>query len=170
MFRILPFLAFFFAATSALADTAPINAFHDVTPGIFRGARPSPAGLAYLSRQGVRTDLDLENDARAIAAEKVQAEKLGMNFVSYELNAEETPSDAEINQILAIVEDPANYPLFIHCKLGEDRTGLVVALFRVESQKWAAADAYSEWLADGFHTRLTNLSDYFDARTGYTPR
>lgn len=151
----------------ALAPGIP--AFRQVTPDIFRGARPYAEGIQELVQRGVKTDLDLENDPRAIGAEQAEAEQAGIKFVSREMSASETPSDAEVSDILSILEDPANYPVYVHCKLGEDRTGLIVALYRVLDQKWQPADAYAEWVQDGFHTRLTKLSDYFDQRTGYAP-
>jgi len=113
--------------------------------------------------------LDLEDNAPAIAAEAKLAKQLGLQFISREMSSTDSPTDSEVNDILSILEDQSNYPLFIHCKLGEDRTGLIVALYRVLDQKWAAQDAYQEWVQDGFHVYLKGLSSYFTQRTGYSP-
>jgi len=147
----------------------PIPAFREVTPDIFRGARPNASGLSALAKQGIKTDLDLEDNAPAIAAETIIAKQLGLQFISREMSSTQSPTDNEVNDILSILEDQSNYPIFIHCKLGEDRTGLIVALYRVLDQKWAAQDAYNEWVQDGFHVFLKNLSGYFSQRTGYSP-
>ena len=157
------------SSDSGIPAPPPIPAFREVTPDIFRGARPDPAGLQALVKQGIKTDLDLEDNAPAEIAESAVAKGLGLQFISKKMSSTLSPGDAEVDEILAILENQSNYPIFVHCKLGEDRTGLIVALYRVLDQKWSAPDAYNEWVQDGFHVHLTGLKDYFTARTGYTP-
>src|SRR4051812_10087303 len=42
-------------------ETAPpITNFHEVRAGLYRGARPDDAGIAYLKKIGVKTIVDLE--------------------------------------------------------------------------------------------------------------
>ena len=54
------------------------------------------------------------------------------------------PSDAQIRRFLAIVNDPANRPVFVHCRLGRNRAGVMVALYRIVHQGWTPHDAYAE--------------------------
>jgi hypothetical protein len=58
--------------------------------------------------------------------------------------------------------DPANRPLVIHCQHGADRTGAIVALYRVVVQDWSKADALREMDEGGFHhsSLWRNLDDY----------
>ena len=121
--------------------------------------------MQALADQGFKTIIDLENDAKAIATEKKEAKSDGVTFLNFEMSAEQTPDESEVQQILAALTDSSNFPVFVHCKLGEDRTGLIMALYRVEEQDWTPQAAYDEWVKDGFHTNLTALKDYFDQKT-----
>ena len=76
-----------------------------------------------------------------------------------------SPDDQEVNEILALLADSKNYPVFVDCQFGEDRTGMIIALYRVFYQGWTAADAYDEWVKDGFHTYLIGLKNYYDQKT-----
>jgi protein tyrosine/serine phosphatase len=157
------------AITVSFADVAPdsipIDKFKEVTVNIYRGARPSLEGIQALSENKFKTDLDLENDDDAIELEKQHARTYGLEFISEPMSGFFSPSDEQVNRILSIVNDPRNYPIFIHCKHGEDRTGLIVGLYRVFTQNWPASAAYDEMLDDGFHPILLGLQTYFDERT-----
>ena len=76
-------------------------------------------------------------------------------------------SDAQMKAILQIVANPANLPIYIHCKHGQDRTGLVVALYRIFNEGWTPVEARKEMLQLGFHTMLLGLNHYFEEATGY---
>lgn len=146
----------------------PVNRFYEVDAGVYRGARPDGAALTYLaSTLKVRTVLDLENDNGAISAERPMAEVQGMRFVSIPLSGFLPPSDADIHAALSLLGDRANYPVFVHCHYGEDRTGLVIGLYRVFNDHWTPADAYREMKNDGFHSMLVPLYLYFKHATGY---
>lgn len=53
--------------------------------------------------------------------------------------------------------DEANWPVLVHCLHGQDRTGLIVAMFRVLKQGWPIEQARGEMLAMGFHVELIDL-------------
>jgi protein tyrosine/serine phosphatase len=72
-----------------------------------------------------------------------------------------------VNQIEAIMADHARRPIFVHCQQGEDRTGLIVGLYRVETEHWSPAAAYREMIAKGFHKILFFLNHYYEERTGW---
>ncbi|MGZ3698399.1 MAG: tyrosine-protein phosphatase [Bdellovibrionota bacterium] len=116
----------------ALADDSPnipVANFRVVDPGIYRSARPDEAALAAMVNQlELKTDLDLENADDDVAQESVVAAALGIRFISKPMSAVFEPKDQEIDEILAILADPANYPILVHCQHGQDRTGLVIGL------------------------------------------
>jgi len=92
-----------------------------------------------------------------------------MNFVSVPLSGFFSPSDTDMNRVLADLQNPDLLPILIHCQHGEDRTGLAVGLYRVLVQNVAPKDAYQEMLDHGFHPLLLGLKDYFEDRTGFDP-
>ena len=145
----------------------PIGTFFKVAPGIYRGQRPEAAGIKYLASIGVKTVLDLENDMDEVAAEYAVAKSAGIHFISKPMSGFWAPRTATVDAALSVLENPANYPVFIHCQHGQDRTGLIVGLFRVEAEKEKPAEAYAEMLKIGFHPALFFLNHYFEERTGF---
>ena len=45
---------------------------------------------------------------------------------------------------LAVMDDPANHPVLVHCVAGRDRTGTMCAVFRMEYDRWPPAEAAAE--------------------------
>lgn len=169
---------FFFVATLLLAPVvfaddlsrleSVIPEFHQVSEGIYRGGHPTQAGLAELARMGIKTDLNLENSS-AVALETEQATQLGLVVISKPMSMFWAPSDSLANEILAVLADPSNRPIFIHCTYGQDRTGLMVGLHRVLAEGWRPADAYQEMLNYNFKSHLLfKLDGYFKERTGFS--
>ena len=48
------------------------------------------------------------------------------------------------------MDDPANYPVLIHCRAGLHRTGVLVAVYRMEYDRWSPSEAVREMLENGF--------------------
>jgi protein tyrosine/serine phosphatase len=159
-----------YAVADNFASTpTSIANFLQVTADIYRGARPTTSDLSGLIQNyQIHTDIDLENDSSVVASEQKAARGIGMQFLSTEIDPYTELTDAEVNGVLAQMQDTSNFPIFIHCHYGDDRTGLLVGLYRVEVQGWTPAAAYQEMLKDGFHPALIGLANYFRARTGYT--
>jgi protein tyrosine/serine phosphatase len=145
----------------------PAGNFSQVTEGVYRGGRPDQAGVLAWQQMGGKTIIDLENDDEAIASEKAWAEADGVNFISEPMNGLNTPDDNEVNDILAKAADPANQPVFVHCMQGKDRTGLIIALYRVINEGWTPKAAHDEMMSMGFNSILINMDHYFDWKTGF---
>ena len=155
------------AVRAVVPSTIPILRFAEVSPGLYRGARPTAEGLQALADAGVRTVVDLEDDDEVVASEQAVVEGLGMTFVSKPMSGFWYPNDATVNDVVALLGDASQRPLFVHCQHGEDRTGLVVAIHRVFNEAWDPATAYDEMLAKGFHTLLFLLNHYYEEKTGF---
>jgi tyrosine-protein phosphatase SIW14 len=56
----------------------------------------------------------------------------------------EVPSDVTVRRFLEVMDDPANHPVLVHCMAGIHRTGQVVAVFRMERQRWPVDRAMAE--------------------------
>ncbi len=132
------------------SQSALINNFQYVAPGIYRGAQPDAAGLRALKTMGVKTIVSLRVPPRLITQETKQAHALGLDFVSLPLSNYEEPSDVEVKTFLAVVTDPRRQPVFVHCRQGQLRTGALMASYRVLEEGWSAEQAYAEAKALGF--------------------
>jgi tyrosine-protein phosphatase SIW14 len=76
-----------------------------------------------------------------------------------------------IDQFLAIMDDPSNYPVLIHCKAGLHRTGVMVGVYRMEYDGWSPQAALQEAKANGFGEFAGSAAnDYvMEYITSYTP-
>jgi protein tyrosine/serine phosphatase len=148
--------------TEANAD---IPRFAQVSPGIYRGAQPEEqADYDRLKAVGVKTILNLRFFSWDIADEQQLAKEMGFAFFSVPTQASPIPpSVGTINRALEILANPSLRPVFIHCAHGRDRTGLVVALYRIYYEGWKSADAYAEWQSFGYEESflMAGLEQYF---------
>jgi protein tyrosine/serine phosphatase len=132
------------------ARTEPLFQFYQVDPSLYRGAQPTPEGFRRLADLGVKTVVNLRAQGRVRRAQERQlVESLGMRWVSLPMRSYWRPTDAQVRAFLDVASDPGHQPVFVHCQQGEDRTGSLVAVYRVARQGWAPEQAYTEALALG---------------------
>jgi len=125
------------------SDTPAIPNFHQVDEHLFRGAQPAASEFQNLARMGIKTVLDLREEGHAIAEEKL-VEAAGMRYISLPMSGVLPPSDQQISRALAVLEDPADGPVFVHCRRGADRTGTVIACYRIAHDGWQNRQALDE--------------------------
>jgi tyrosine-protein phosphatase SIW14 len=126
-----------------------IDNFYQVDAHVYRGGQPTDEGFAHLARIGVKTVIDLrEADERSKAEESVVT-AAGMAYVNIPMTGLTPPTESEISKILGILEDDNTGPVFVHCKRGADRTGAVVASYRIDHDHWDNAHALKEAMAKG---------------------
>ena len=144
--RSLVSLFVFSLSLPALASSSVpgIKNFYQVDEHVYRGAQPTEEGFKYLAKMGVKTVVDLrEYDERSLAEERVVRAN-GMQYVNVAMTGLTPPTEAEISKILALLEDHTTGPAFVHCRRGADRTGAVIAAYRVDHDRWDNARALSE--------------------------
>lgn len=154
------------SAMSMSASAAIPEKFLEVSPGIFRSAQPGKEDLKDLKALGIKTILNLNNDKETMAIEKKAARLAGIDLIEHPMSGFWSPDDAQVEESLAVLQDESKYPILVHCKHGEDRTGLIIGLHRVFAEKWTPEDAYQEMLEGGFHPMLVFLDKYYKAVTG----
>jgi protein tyrosine phosphatase (PTP) superfamily phosphohydrolase (DUF442 family) len=119
---------------------------HRVNTGLYRGGEPGKGGLDSLKQLGVRTVVSL----RAFHSEREAVEGSGLEYQPIGSKWWH-PEDEDMRRFLEIATDPGKQPVYVHCKLGADRTGVAVAVYRVCVQGWTRADALTEMTMGGFH-------------------
>lgn len=134
-----------------LIASAPVPNFRQVNEWLYRGGQPDAEGLRYLRSLNIRTVISLRWWKSVIATEKLAVPALGMNFISIPLNYWTYPSPEDIELFLSILDDEKQRPVYVHCKHGSDRTGILLAIYRMARQGWSADQAYCEMKACGFH-------------------
>jgi tyrosine-protein phosphatase SIW14 len=138
------FAVFFALVSLAVAQPAGLPNFHKVDEHVYRGAQPTPEGFRNLASLGIKTIVDLRGPEHSEAAEKKIVEADGMRYVGIPMRGMTTPTDRQISDALKLMNDPASGPVFIHCRRGADRTGAVIACYRISHDHWDAARAQDE--------------------------
>jgi uncharacterized protein (TIGR01244 family) len=134
---------------SASLQVSGVGNFHQVNDHIYRGAQPTDAGFQSLAKLGVKTIIDLrEADSRSLAEKKV-VEAAGMRYVNVPLNGMEAPPPSSVEKVIAMFNDASSGPVFVHCRRGADRTGTIVACYRIAHDGWTNAKALSEAKSNG---------------------
>lgn len=131
-----------------------------VSPFLYRSGQPSEEGLRRLAAMGIRTVIDLRGAGKRARKEQALVESLGMRYVNVPLSNLRRPTDAQIRRIFDVIADPDARPILVHCRRGEDRTGVVVALYRILYEGWDAEDAYREMRRLGFKWYLWSMKRY----------
>lgn len=169
---VLPSPTFGPAAAAEVAPALPfaeLPNFHRVDEKLYRGGEPGPGGLERLKAMGIETVLDLRHERRKIRAERAAAEAIGLRYVSLPMYGLARPNDAKVARALAVIDDPANGAVFVHCERGSDRTGVIVACRRVAHAKWSAQRAIQEAMGHGmywFELAKRSFVRDFSARIG----
>ena len=124
-----------------------------VAPGIYRGALPEKEGYETLKKLGIKTVIDM----RVNGNEKAEVEAVGMKSIRIPIWMTRTSLQTKTEQVVALMADPANQPVYVHCRYGRDRTGIVVAAYRMKHQGWSLADAETDMEFFGFNEIWVNL-------------
>ena len=127
-----------------------ISNFGVVDGRIYRGEQPGKKDYADLASIGVKTIIDLRDDASRSSAK--YAKNAGLNYINIPIDGHGIPTDAEAAEFLRIVNDPASGVVYVHCAGGRHRTGSMIAIYRMTEDGWTIDQAYSEMLAYDFYT------------------
>lgn len=139
--------------------TAPlpgIPAFAKVSPVLYRGDQPEGReAFAELKRRGIKTIICL----RTLDYDRSDMAGLGLRYLHLSVKPGH-PEDEDVALFLLAVCDPANQPVFVHCRQGVDRTGIMVAAYRIMVEGWSNRRALAEMEATGFHEGFLTFARY----------
>lgn len=135
------------ALSLCLASERPssvhIRNFDKVNDHIYRGGEPTVDGLQQLSTMGVKTIIDLRESGQNTMFEKEHVEKLKLKYINIPIGEFSAPSNAQIAQLLSLLNNESG-AVFVHCRRGKDRTGTVIACYRIQHDGWNNVRALEE--------------------------
>ena len=145
-----------------------------INDSLFRGAQPHAEGLKELKNLGITTIVDLRGeDPDKISWERQQAESLGIRFVSIPVSGWSPPTNDQVAAFLTIFHNNPQERVFVHCRFGDDRTGVFVAAYRMAYDGWPAQQAMNEMYFFGFngfwHPSMKTFIRDFPARLKTAP-
>ncbi len=144
-------VALFSIPVFAAEGQAPgVPNFHRVNERVFRGGQPTDEGFQSLAKLGVKTVIDLRRPTEhATDLEAAAVKAAGMRYVNVPMQGIVAPDEKDILKILDMLG--SKEPVFVHCKEGKDRTGTVIACYRMAHDGWDNRKALSEAKSYGMH-------------------
>ena len=117
--------------------------FGKVNEKLFRGAQPDAAGVASLNQLGVKMIINLRMPDDVWKGEEAEAISHGIVYTNVPMRGMGRPSDDQIATLLGLIETVPG-PVFIHCQHGCDRTGTIIACYRIKHDRWSREKALAE--------------------------
>jgi len=138
-------------------DERGLPNLHKVSDDLYRGAQPTAEGVERLKALGVRTIVSLrssDTDKNLPIPPEITYEHIPMTAWR--------PNDRDVVRFLRIVGDENRLPVFVHCRRGADRTGMMSAIYRIAVQGWSKEQAIAEMTQGGFrfNSGWQNLVQY----------
>lgn len=143
------------------ADLYPeLPRLQQISERLYRGAQPRRGGLQRLTELGIKTVINLRGTDAKTRADAAEAKSLGLNYFNIPLPIWGRPNDADVRRIMEIINAPESGGVFVHCRDGIDRTGMIVALHRISSEGWSTETATAEALRSGMRRHQYWMRDY----------
>jgi uncharacterized protein (TIGR01244 family) len=146
-------------AWPASNGAAGLPNFHRVNDHVFRGAQPSAEGWPSLAQLGIKTVIDLRRPDEHSTTEEARAvSAAGMSYVNVPMKGVVAPTDDQVSKVLKLLD--SQQPVFVHCQRGADRTGAVIACYRIAHDRWDPKRALQEAKSFGMAWTQMGLKHY----------
>jgi hypothetical protein len=153
---------------SPVAASPGLPNLHRVNASLYRSAQPSREGFVFLGKQPSLASGD--RPIKTVLSLRAFNDDVPLVLPSSVLRLEQIrfhtwhPENEDVVKFLRIATTPAMQPLLVHCQHGSDRTGTMVAIYRVAYEGWTKAQATDEMINGGFgfHPLWQNLLRYIE--------
>jgi protein tyrosine/serine phosphatase len=135
---------------------AGMSNFYLVDAGVYRCEQPDEDSFAEMERMGISEVLNLRN----LHSDNKKARYTSLTLHHVRMRAADPRADRVVEALRTIRLRRGD--IVVHCWHGSDRTGLVVAMYRIVFQGWSKNDAIAE-LAEGgygYHSIYRDIPDF----------
>ncbi|MCP4648486.1 MAG: dual specificity protein phosphatase family protein [PVC group bacterium] len=156
-----------------IKQSGDIPNFHQVDEKFYRGSVPNEQGWEKLQTIGIKTVISLKNNKENSLQEQKTAKALGIKFYHLPMTLYQRPDDRTVLKFLELVLTKNNQPIFVYCPGGKDRTGVMIAMYRVVAcgmtiqQGYQEAKKYGFWPYYGETPELKNFIHQLKDKTIY---
>ena len=160
------FFLFCFAAAAQKQHKRPTNwakpvacsldNFYQLNDSIYRSAQPTKGDFKCIRKNKIETLVCLRSRPY-----DMKLDKSGRHTLLHLSMQPDDFTDKEIIDALQLIK-MAPKPMLIHCHHGSDRTGVVLAMYRIVFEDWSKTDAIQEMTKGGYgyHHKYDNIIRY----------
>jgi protein tyrosine/serine phosphatase len=132
------------ASTARMSEVPGISIpnFAQVNEHYYRGSQPTAEQFAQLKQFGIKTVIDLRGDYKK--DEESSVRDLDMQFFRIPMKTRVAATEEQTAYFLGLVNDPKNWPVYVHCKGGRHRTGAMTGVYRITHDGWTADQVWEE--------------------------
>ncbi|MGF6905860.1 dual specificity protein phosphatase family protein [Fusobacterium sp. PH5-44] len=126
-----------------------LDNLHKVSDNLYRSAQPTATGMRNAEKLGIGTIISLRSKQKDTPLIK------GTNLKLIHVSMRAWNAKLEDAIFLMRTLNPNNpifegKPVLVHCYHGADRTGWIIALYRITYENWNKKDAIEEMLKGGY--------------------
>jgi protein tyrosine/serine phosphatase len=137
-------------------DIPGVHNYAKFAPHLHRGAQPTVEGFESLKKRGISTVIDL----RADQGDKAALKRTGSwRYLRMHMKSSH-PTDSEVATVVSAFVQPENWPVFVHCHHGADRTGTVCAVYRMVFEGWSYIQVLDEMNRFEFNHKYFQIMQY----------
>ncbi|MGE0491839.1 MAG: dual specificity protein phosphatase family protein [Vulcanimicrobiota bacterium] len=125
--------------------------FDQVEPGLYRGGQPTSEGVDWLVAHGITHEVDLRGsdaDNQWLPTNWKNMQRHSIPVADYQ-----APTFGQVEEFVQLINDPAHRPVFVHCKAGVGRTGVMIACWRI-TRGATAEEAIEKERINSYHGTL----------------
>jgi len=138
-------------------DIAGVTNCFRVDEHLLRGAQPTEPGMVALEKLGVQ----LITSLRGFSGDSDLIENTSLIYKRIRFHTWH-PEVEDMVEFLKTINAHRGKVIFVHCRRGIDRTGSMVALYRIVFQGWLKEEALNEMVSGGFgyDDKFPNVVDF----------
>ncbi len=109
---------------------------------LYRSGQPKGPGFDAIREMGVSIVVNLRDDSEKDEQQKVESR--GMRYVPIPWRGTAQADNRQVAQFLQLLRDNPDKKILVHCRRGAERTGVMVATYRIAEHGWTSEQALEE--------------------------